>query len=51
MIYVIYATDGCETQTMKLKIGTTIERANEILEDLIENDYLGLEYWIESYSI
>ena len=39
---IITATDGVTTQSRTLKSEVTIERAVELLEQLYDEDYLGL---------
>lgn len=48
MRYVIYATnDAGDYQRKVLKAGISLDRANEILADLIDNDYMDLTYELE----
>jgi len=42
----IEATDGMQNQYKRLKPGTTIEEANEIMQQLFDDDYLGLDYYL-----
>lgn len=42
----IYITDGITGQTKILKSSVTRERAEEILEDLYNNDYMGYSYYL-----
>ena len=46
---IITATDGVTTQSITLKSDVTIERAVELLEQLYDEDYLGLYYtlWVD----
>lgn len=46
---IITATDGITTQSRTLKSEVTIERAVELLEQLYDEDYLGLSYtlWVD----
>lgn len=46
---IITATDGVTTQSRTLKSEVTIERAVELLEQLYDEDYLGLSYtlWVD----
>lgn len=45
-LYKIEATDGISTQTMKFKKPVTLEVAKEKLQQLFEDDYLGLDYYL-----
>ena len=42
----IEITDGITRQTRKLKENMSIERAKELLKELFEDDYLGLDYYL-----
>ncbi len=42
----IEITDGITRQTRKLKDNMSIDRAKELLKELFEDDYLGLDYYL-----
>lgn len=42
----IEITDGITRQTRKLKENISIDRAKELLKELFEDDYLGLDYYL-----
>ena len=42
----IEITDGITRQTRKLKENVSIDRAKELLKELFEDDYLGLDYYL-----
>lgn len=44
---VIYATDGVITQKAKLKQNIQRREAEAIIEEMFEDDYLGLSYYLE----
>ena len=46
MALYIVASDGVREQTRKLKDSVTIEQAEKMLEQLYEEDYLGLSYYL-----
>lgn len=45
-MFKIQITDGITSQTRKLKASVTRERAEEILEDLYYNDYMGYSFYL-----
>ena len=44
-MYIIQATNGVETQEMKLKHHTE-QQARKKMQDLFDDDYLGLDYYL-----
>lgn len=44
-MFIIQATDGIRTQEMKLK-NHTEKQAREKMQQLFEDDYLGLDYYL-----
>lgn len=42
----IEITDGITRQTRKLKENMSIDKAKELLKELFEDDYLGLDYYL-----
>lgn len=44
---VIYATDGIVTQKANLKQNIQRREAEAIIEEMLEDDYLGLSYYLE----
>ena len=44
---VICATDGVTTQKAKLKSNIQRREAEAIIEEIFEDDYLGLNYYLE----
>lgn len=44
---VIYATDGIVTQKANLKENIQRREAEAIIEEMLEDDYLGLNYYLE----
>lgn len=44
---VIYATDGIVTQKANLKQNIQRREAEAIIEEMFEDDYLGLNYYLE----
>lgn len=45
---VIYATDGVTTQKANLKQNIQRREAEAIIEEMLEDDYLGLSYYLEN---
>ena len=43
----IYATDGITTQKANLKQNIQRREAEAIIEEMLEDDYLGLSYYLE----
>ena len=46
MALYIVATDGARQQERKLKDSVSLEQAKLLLEQLYEDDYLGLSYYL-----
>ena len=45
---VIYATDGVTTQKANLKQNIQRREAEAIIKEMLEDDYLGLSYYLEN---
>lgn len=45
-LYKIEATDGITRQTMRYKKPVTLEEAKKKLQELFNDDYLGLDYYL-----
>lgn len=45
-LYKIEATDGITTQTTRFKKPVTLEVAKNKLQELFDDDYLGLDYYL-----
>lgn len=50
MALYIVASDGVREQSRKLKESVTLEQAKLLLEELYEDDYLGLSFYLYDES-